>query len=105
MTVVLEKESIERLVQDIKADLDPTTNDPEYAFTQSTARPETWTAGAWDGDATGSGTSWKARAITPLLGATGADVVLAVGSWVPWLKLTISDEVIVTKLAKLTVRG
>jgi hypothetical protein len=105
VSVVLEAESIERLIQDIKADLDPTVNDPEYAFTQGTERPDTWTAGAWDGDATQSGSTWKARAITPLLGASGAEVQLVAGSWVPWLRLTISDEVVVTKLTKLTVRG
>lgn len=106
VSVVLEAESKERLIQLVRADLDPTENDPEYAFTQNGTRPTEWFNGTWEGDAAHQGSTWNARAITPLLGAPDdAEVVLAVGGWFPWLRLTINDEVIVTKGKKITIRG
>jgi hypothetical protein len=105
VTVTLEHESIERLIQTVKADVDPTDSPPAYAFTQTTDRPEDWTDGAWEADATQSGNTWTAKAITPLVGGDGATVPLAVGKWFPWLKLLVGDETIVTKGTAITIKG
>lgn len=105
MTVILEHESIERLIQTVKADIDPTDNPPAYAFTQNSDRPSTWTDGAWEAEATQSGSTWVARAITPLVGGDDADAPLAVGKWFPWLRLLVGDETIVTKGTAITVKG
>lgn len=107
--VVLEKEGKERWLSVIKADTDPTVNPPEFTFTAGTDRPEEidWVAGAWEGDASGSGTSWTARALTPLVGFTGsgAEIELAVGKFTPWFRVLIDDELLVRPLAKITVKG
>lgn len=103
-TPPLEQETVERLVSKVKADLDPTTNPPEFAFTQGAERPTTWHAGTWTDEA-GSGNSWSATAVTPKLVGSGSDVALAAGKWVPWIRFTVGDEVPVRKLASITIKG
>lgn len=107
MTVELQIEGKERFASVVKADLDPTAQPPEWAFTTGADRPSTWVEGSWAGTASQSGTSWTARAITPLLGGVGttADVELEAGSWVPWVRFTVADELIVRKLVKFPVKG
>jgi hypothetical protein len=107
MTIELQTEGKERFASVVKADLDPTDQPPEFAFTTGTDRPSTWVAGSWAGTATQSGTTWTARAVTPLLGGagSGAEIELEVGKPLPWVRFTVLDELIVRPLAKITVKG
>lgn len=103
MTVVIERESQEKIECTVTADLDPTTLPIEFAFTATTERPSSWIAGSWE-STPGSlaGTTWSGVARTPVVGTGGLD--LAVGTYQVWARLTAGAEVPVVKVDRLKVR-
>lgn len=70
---------------------DPTSLPVEMAFTASdqTAPPTSFTAASWDTDSSGATPLYVAKV---LVGPGGA-IVLTVGVWNPWVKITASPEV------------
>jgi hypothetical protein len=102
MTVIVPATTIEKFDTPIDADEDPTGTLPEWSFT-ATETPGTYNDGEW-----ASGETWAAgtrvTAISPTVGATGATVVLAAGTWFAWVRVTIGSEVIVRKVDTFTLR-
>lgn len=89
--VIVPRETIEKLEVEVTSDVDPTDDAVEWSFTAPGSRPQTWTAGTWDGAYTGT----KATAVSPTIGLTssGADVELASGAWSVFLKVTDNPEI------------
>ena len=76
--------------------VDPTGDSVQFAFTQNDDEPVTWYAGSWDVYPDGS---FVAKV---LVGSNGGHT-LAVGQWMPWIKVTDSPEIPVRELPTLTI--
>ncbi len=100
-TVRIPRESIEKLQCRVTAPTDPTGDTVSFAFAAEDARPDTFTAGTWDGTYSGG----YATAVTPTVGFTdsGATVELAAGTWIAYVKVTDSPEVPVRKCGSIVI--
>jgi hypothetical protein len=103
--VRLEKESIEQMETTVTSTVDPTDDVVSWSFPVKGARPTAWTAGTWKADATGVAGSFRAVSVSPTVGATGATVVLAAGTYDAYLKITDNPEVPVRRIGLVRVVG
>lgn len=89
--LLLPRETIEKLEVEVTSDVDPTGDAVQFSFVAPGERPDTWTAGEWDGDYSGT----KSTAVTPTIGFTGsgATIELAEGAWQAYIKVTDNPEV------------
>jgi hypothetical protein len=97
MTVVVERESAERLVCTITASVDPQAYDVLFYFTAVDARPDedvdAWHEGEWLDEST---------AQTPPIGAGALD--LGPRLWQGWVRIVTPDEDVVRRCGKVRVR-
>lgn len=91
---------IERYAASVKTIWDPTLATPQFAVTETTDTPEEsdFFNGDWLEEPVLAGTTWKAKAVTPRIGDTGADIVLEAGNWSTWMRIELAGEVVLRKL-------
>lgn len=78
----IESASIETLGVTIMSEEDPTDGDVDFSLVAHEATsPSSWTAGTWDAGVTWTASTQRARAITPTIGASGADIELTEGEF------------------------
>ena len=78
---------------------DPTGDAVAFAFTTSNTPPGDgdWHSGSWETYANGSAVA------RILIGPANSGHALAVGSWIPWIKITDSPEIPVRQMPTLTI--
>lgn len=88
--------------EDSGVPVDPTSNPPEFALLDFDTDPDPvggdWSNGTWETVVSGSETQYYARIIV----GTGG-IVLVVGKYNVWLKVTHSPEIPVRKVGALDV--
>ena len=77
--------------------VDPTVDAVAFAFTQNDDAPTTWHTGSWDTYPDGS------TVAKILIGPANSGVALAVGQWIPWIRVIDSPEVPIVELPTLTI--
>ncbi len=91
-SVTIQRETIEQIEVPIETTADPTGYTVSFAFPALGSRPSSFTAGTWQSTAVGDGRDYKALAISPTVGATGASVVLTAGTYGIYVKITGGTE-------------
>lgn len=78
---------------------DPTGDAVAFAFTTSNTPPGSgdWLTGSWEAYASGSAVA------RILIGPANGGHVLAVGSWIPWMRISDNPEVPVFELPTITI--
>ena len=77
--------------------VDPTVDSVQFAFTRNDDSPSNWVTGSWDTYPDGS------TVAKILIGPANSGVALAVGQWIPWIRVTDSPEVPIVELPTLTI--
>jgi hypothetical protein len=81
--------TVERVKLPVQTSADPTGNPPSWGAARSGDVPATWVAGTWEG-------SWAPgvwlEAVSPTIGAIGAEIPLTVGRWVIWFRFPLGSE-------------
>lgn len=80
--LTIESASIETFGVAIRSEVDPTGGDVDFSIVANEATsPSSWEAGTWDAAVTWTSSTQRARAITPTIGASGADLELTEGEF------------------------
>jgi hypothetical protein len=100
----IQRESKEALLLTLLTDEDPSATTVQFSAVEPDARPATWSLASWVTPVVQRrDTRWEARVRTPTLGASGADVELAVGAYDTYVRILDGGEEIVMDAGKLVV--